>query len=186
MVRAIYEKEAATVKPVERFRARHILVATEQEAKDIEARLKKGEKFAALAKAKSLDGSKDFGGDLGYFTADEMVAEFATAIRKMKKGQTTGPVKTEFGWHIITLIDRKDGGPRPYEEVRDAIRLVLLRKAVQDTVDGLRKKAKIEMIDPGLKEMLKLARKQRDAIEARRKAAQAGKSKAKKAEPASN
>lgn len=181
MVRATYAKEAALVKPVERFRARHILVATEGEAKSIADKLKKGEKFEALAKQFSLDGSKDFGGDLGYFTADEMVAEFANTAKTMKKGQTSDPVKTEFGWHIINLIDHQDGGPRPYKEVENAIRLVLLRKAVQEKVDGLRKSAKIEMIDPGLKEMLRLARKQRDDIEARNK-----KSKAKKPKPASN
>ncbi len=179
MVRAKYEEQAALVKPVERFRAKHILVATEQEAKDIAAKLKKGEKFDDLAKKFSLDGSKDFGGDLGYFTSDEMVAEFATATKALKKGQTSGPVKTEFGWHIINLIDRQDGGPRPLKEVNAAIKLVLLRQAVQNKVDELRKQAKIEMIDPGLKEMLKKAREQRDAIEAQQK-----KSKAKK--PASN
>ena len=179
MVRKKYEEQAALVKPVERFRARHILVATEQEAKDIAAKLKKGEKFEALAKKFSIDGSKDFGGDLGYFTADEMVAEFAAATKSLKKGEVSGPVKTEFGWHIINLLDRQDGGPRPYEEVKPAIQLVLLRQAVQKKVDDLRKQSKIEMIDPGLKEMLKQARKQRDAIEAQQK-----KSKAKK--PAAN
>ena len=166
LVRASYDKQASTITPEERLRARHILLGTEQEAKDIAAKLKKGEKFADLAKAHSLDGSKDFGGDLGYFTSDEMVKEFASVANALKKGQTSGPVKTEFGWHIINLIDRKAGGPRPYEEVKGAIKLVLLRKAVQEKVDALRKKAKIEMIDPGLKEMLKAARKQRDDIEA--------------------
>lgn len=181
LVRKYYDEQAALIKPVERFRARHILVATEQEAKDVAAKLKKGEKFEVLAKSISLDGSKDFGGDLGYFTADEMVSEFATAAKALKKGETSGPVKTEFGWHIINLIDQQDGKPRPYKEVAPSIRLILLRKAVQERVDGLRKTAKIEMIDPGLKEMLRLARKQRDEIEARRK-----KANAKKPKPASN
>ncbi len=181
MIRAVYDKEASTVTPEERFRARHILVSTEQEAKDIAAKLKKGEKFADLAKAKSLDGSKDFGGDLGYFTADEMVAEFASAIKVLKKGEISKPTKSEFGWHIIQLIDRQAGGPRPFKEVKAAIKLVLLRKAVQEKVDQLRKSAKIEMIDPGLKEMLKLARKQRAEIEARN-----AKAKAQKSKPASN
>lgn len=181
LVRATYDKQASTVTPEERLRARHILLGTEKEAKDIAAKLKKGEKFAALAKAHSLDGSKDFGGDLGYFTSDEMVAEFANAAKALKKGETSGPVKTEFGWHIINLIDRKAGGPRPYEEVKGAIKLILLRKAVQKKVDGLRAKAKIEMIDPGLKELLKAARKQRDALEA-----QQAKLKAKKSKPANN
>jgi len=186
VVRAAYDKQAATVTPQERFRARHILLGTEQEAKDIAAKLKKGEKFAALAKAHSLDGSKDFGGDLGYFTGDEMVAEFAAAAKALKKGETSKPVKTEFGWHIINLIDRQAGGPRPFKEVKAAIKLVLLRKAVQEKVDDLRKTAKIEMIDPGLKEMLELARKQRAAAEAKITKAKANKAKAGKSKPASN
>jgi len=183
IVRASYDKQASSVTPEERFRARHILVATEKEAKDIAAKLKKGEKFADLAKAHSLDGSKDFGGDLGYFTSGEMVAEFASAAKALKKGETSKPVKTEFGWHIINLIDRQAGGPRPYEEVKEAIKLVLLRQAVQKKVDKLRDSAKIEMIDPGLKEMLENARKQRAAAEA--KSAEA-KAKAGKKKPASN
>lgn len=165
MVRAEYDKLAAATPPEERFRARHILVATEKEAKDVEAKLAKGEKFADLAKKVSLDGSKDFGGDLGYFTSEEMVKEFSAATKALKKGETSKPVKTEFGWHVIQLIDRQDGGPRPFEEVKGAIKLGLLRKAVQKKVDELRDKAKIEMIDPGLKELLKRARAQREALE---------------------
>ncbi len=183
MVRKVYDEQAAAVKPVERFRARHILVATEKEAKDIAARLKKGEKFEVLAKKFSLDGSKDFGGDLGYFTDDEMVAEFANATKALKKGETSGPVKTEFGWHIINLLDRQAGGPRPYEEVKPALQLVLLRKAVQAKVDELRKGSKIEILDPGLQGLLQLAREQRDAIEAQQKKAA---EQAKKAKPANN
>jgi len=181
IIRASYDKQASSVAPEERFRARHILLATEREAKDIAAKLKKGEKFADLAKAHSIDGSKDFGGDLGYFTRDEMVAEFADATKALKKGETSKPIKTEFGWHIINLIDRQAGGPRPFEEVKEAIKLVLLRQAVQKKVDELRNSAKIEMIDPGLKEMLELARKQRAAAEAKSANAKAGKKK-----PASN
>lgn len=183
IVRASYDKQAATVTPEERFRARHILVATEKDAKDIAAKLEKGEKFADLAKKYSLDGSKDFGGDLGYFTGDEMVAEFAKATKALKKGERSKPVKTEFGWHIINLIDRQAGGPRPFDEVKQSIKLVLLRQAVQKKVDELRKSAKIEMVDPGLKEMLANARKQRAAAEAKSAAAKA---KAGKKKPVSN
>lgn len=185
MVKAQYDKQAASIVPEQRFRARHILLATDKEAKDVAARLKKGEDFAALAKAHSLDGSKDHGGDLGYFTSAEMVAEFATAIKKLKKGETSNPVKTEFGWHIINLIDKKAGGPRPFKEVKNAIKLVLLRQVVQKKVDELRKSAKIEMIDPGLKELLKLARKQRDDIEKRQKALKKAQQEAQK-KPVSN
>lgn len=165
VVRAAYDEQAKTIPPVERYRARHILVGTEQEAKDVLARLKKGEDFETLAKQVSLDGSKEFGGDLGYFTASEMVDEFSAATKKLKKGETSGPVKTEYGWHIIRLIDKKTGGPRPFEEVKTPIRLVLLRQAVQKKIDELRRAAQIEMVDPDLKKLLELTRKQREEIE---------------------
>lgn len=173
VVRATYDKEAANIAPTERFRARHILVATEKEANDILARLKKGEDFAKLAKEKSLDGSKDFGGDLGYFTASEMVKEFADTVKKLKKGDISKPVKTEFGWHVIRLEDKKVGGPRPYEEVKNGIKLVLLRKAVQDKIQELRKSAKIEMVDETLKKMLAA---QKQALEKAKAAKKSGKS----------
>ena len=102
----------------ERVRARMILVATEKEAQDIEARLAKGEKFEDLAKKYSLDGSKDYGGDLGYFTAAEMVPEFSKAAFALKVGEISQPVKTDFGWHIIRLEDRKQGAAQPYDQVK--------------------------------------------------------------------
>jgi peptidyl-prolyl cis-trans isomerase C len=167
-VRRVYDEQAKTIPPVTRYRARHILVGTEQEAKSILAKLQNGENFENLAKAFSLDGSKDFGGDLGYFTAAEMVDQFAAALKKLKKGETSQPVKTEFGWHIIRLEDSKTGGPVPYEKVKVPIKLVLLRQAVQDKVKELREKAKIEMVDPDLKKMLSAARKKRKELEAAR------------------
>ncbi len=158
-VRAIYDKQAKTITGAERFRARHILVGTEKEAKEVAKQLKAGANFETLAKQISLDGSKDFGGDLGYFTAEEMVKEFSAAAKSLKPGETSGPVKTEFGWHIIRMIDRKAGGPRPFDEVKTPIKLVLLRQAVQDKVNELRKTAKIEMVDPDLKRLLSLTKK---------------------------
>ena len=76
------------------------------------ARLNKGEKFEDLAKQYSLDGSKDYGGDLGYFSAGEMVSEFSKAAFALKPGELSKPVKTDYGWHIIKLEDRKDGRRR--------------------------------------------------------------------------
>jgi peptidyl-prolyl cis-trans isomerase C len=164
-MKAAYEEQAAKVSKEERVRARHILVATEQEAKDIAARLAKGEKFEDLAKQYSLDGSKDYGGDLGYFTAAEMVPEFSKTAFALKAGEVSEPVKTEFGWHIIKLEDRRTGGAQPYEDVKSAIRLVLLRKAVQDQVIELRKTAVIEVFDPDLKKLQEEAEKVRDQID---------------------
>lgn len=150
-IKAAYDAEAAKVAQTERIRARHILVATEKEAKDILARLEKGEDFAGLAKQYSLDGSKDYGGDLGYFTAPEMVAEFSAAAFALKAGEITQPVKTDFGWHIIKLEDRKMGAAQPYDQVKSAIRNVLLRKKVQETMEGIRAASKVEIVDDDLK-----------------------------------
>ena len=150
-IKAAYDAEAAKVAQTERIRARHILVGSEKEAKDIIDRLSKAEKFEELAKKYSLDGSKDYGGDLGYFTAPEMVAEFSKAAFALKAGETSKPVKTDFGWHVIRLEDRKMGAAQPYDQVKSAIRNVLLRKKVQETMDGLRASSKIEIIDEDLK-----------------------------------
>ena len=153
-VKAMYDQEASKVTQTERVRARHILVGTEQEAKDVLARIDKGEKFEDVAKAVSLDGSKEFGGDLGYFTAPEMVAEFSKAAFALKNGEVSGPVKTDFGWHIIKLEDRKAGGAQPFDQVKGAIRNLLLRKKVQETAAALAKDAKIEILDEDLKKYM--------------------------------
>ena len=83
--------------------------------------MNKGEKFEDLAKQYSLDGSKEYGGDLGYFTAPEMVPEFSKAAFALKPGELSAPVKTDFGWHIIRLEDRKMGAAQPYDQVKTAI-----------------------------------------------------------------
>ena len=106
---------------------------SEKEAKDIEAMLAKGEKFEDLAKKYSLDGSKDYGGDLGYFTSAEMVPEFSNAVFALKVGETSQPVKTDFGWHIIRLEDKKQGAAQPFDQVKQAIRNVLLRQKMIST-----------------------------------------------------
>lgn len=171
-VKKAYEEQAAKVSTEERIRARHILVATEQEAKDISGRLAKGEKFEELAKQYSLDGSKDYGGDLGFFTAGEMVPEFSKTAFALKVGEVSPPVKTEFGWHVIKLEDRRTGA-QPYDSVKDPIRLVLLRKAVQDKLLDLRKTAAIEVFDPDLKRIQEEAEKLRDKIDQKREGGQA-------------
>lgn len=150
VIKAEYDKQKEKVPVVPRARARHILVGTEAEAKDIADRLGKGSNFEELAKKYSTDGSKDFGGDLGYFTEAEMVPAFSKAVFALKKGEVSGPVKTDYGWHIIKLEDVQEGGAQPYERVRKAIRLVLLRKAVQDKVRSLRETGKIDILDPDL------------------------------------
>ncbi|MCB1380848.1 MAG: peptidylprolyl isomerase [Alphaproteobacteria bacterium] len=158
-IRAVYDEEAAKLVQTERVRARHILVGSEKEASDILARLNKGENFADLAKQYSLDGSKDYGGDLGYFTAPEMVPEFSKAAFSLKAGEVSKPVKTDFGWHIIKLEDRKMGVAQPYDQVKSAIRNVLLRKKVQDTMEKIRGASKVEIVDEDLKKYAEEAAK---------------------------
>jgi peptidyl-prolyl cis-trans isomerase C len=161
-VKKAYEEEAAKVKDTERVRARHILVATEKEAKDVLAKLKAGEKFEDLAKKVSTDGSKEFGGDLGYFTAPEMVAEFSKAAFALKAGEISEPVKTDYGWHVIKVEDRKMGAAQPYDQVKNAIRNILTRKKVQEKVIELQKAAKIEIRDEDLRKYMAEQAKRRE------------------------
>ncbi len=158
-IRKVYDEEAAKLQQTERARARMILVATEKEAQDILALLAKGQKFEDLAKQYSLDGSKDYGGDLGYFTAAEMVPEFSKAAFALKVGETSQPVKTDFGWHIIRLEDLKQGGAQPYDQVKAAIRNVLLRQKVGEVMQKIRAGSKVEVLDEDLKKYAEEAAK---------------------------
>ena len=164
-IRKVYDDEAVKLQQTERVRARHILVGTEQEAKDILGRLAKGEKFEDLAKQFSLDGSKDYGGDLGYFTQAEMVPEFSKATFTLKVGETSQPIKTDFGWHIIRLEDKKQGAAQPFDQVKSAIRNVLLRRKVGETMEAIRKTAKVEILDEDLKKYAEEASKAAKAFQ---------------------
>lgn len=123
--------------------ARHILVDDEAKAKEISKKAKAGEDFAKLAKENSKDSAED-GGDLGYFTKDQMVPEFAEAAFKLEKGQVSDPVKTQFGWHVIKLEDKRQKPVPAYEQVEDQVEQYLVRKAQADLVTKLRADAKIE------------------------------------------
>lgn len=164
-MKAAYDEEAAKLQQTERVRARHILVGTEKEAQDILGRLSKGEKFEDLAKQFSLDGSKDYGGDLGYFTQPEMVPEFSKATFALKTGETSNPVKTDFGWHIIRLEDRKQGAAQPFDQVKSAIRNVLLRKKVGEAMAVIRSASKVEIVDEDLKKYAEDAAKAAKAFQ---------------------
>lgn len=127
--------------------ARHILVESEDEAKGISADLKKGGDFAAIAKEKSKDpGSKDTGGDLGFFTKDQMVPEFAEAAFKLDKGQISDPVKSQFGWHVIRVDDKRAKQPPAFEQVKEQIENYVQRKAQAELIQKLRADAKIEKV----------------------------------------
>lgn len=140
-----YDEQIGQVKPVEEVRARHILVEGEEDAKKIATRLKGGEDFAKIAKEVSKDpGSGAEGGDLGFFTKDRMVPEFAEAAFAMKPGEVSQPVKSQFGWHVIKLEERRQKPLPTFDQVKDRIAQALAAKAQTDYLQGLRASAKIE------------------------------------------
>jgi peptidyl-prolyl cis-trans isomerase C len=129
------------------FSARHILVKTEAEAKDIIAQLGKGGDFSKIAKDKSLDtGSKDKGGDLGWFSPATMVKPFSDAVAGLQKGAVTPtPVQTQFGWHVIKLVDTRAAQPLSYDKVKDGLQKNLQQRNLEKLMSDLRAKAKIEV-----------------------------------------
>jgi peptidyl-prolyl cis-trans isomerase C len=143
-VKAEYDKLAKGADGKE-YRARHILVESEGEAKSIIDQLKKGAKFEELAKKSKDTGSAANGGDLDWNGPDTFVKPFSEAMVKLQKGQTTEvPVKTDFGWHVIRLDDVRDQAPPPIEQVGPQIRQELERRRIQTMQAELRKKARVE------------------------------------------
>ncbi len=142
-----YDEAVKSMSGQEEVRARHILVEGEDEAKAIIEQLKGGADFATLAKEKSKDPGAAEGGDLGYFTKDQMVPEFADVAFKMYPGQLSNPVKTQFGWHVIKVEDKRIKQPPEFEKVKDQIEAYLARKAQSDFIAKLRQSAKVERLD---------------------------------------
>lgn len=131
------------------YKARHILVATEAEAKDIIAKLKKDSAvFERMAMEKSLDtGSKLKGGDLGWFDLSRMVPEFGAAVAKLDKGKfTEEPVKTQFGYHVILLEDSKPIEAPPFDEVKSKLAQNMQEQNLKKWLDDIKAKAKIEIV----------------------------------------
>ncbi|HXF86798.1 MAG TPA: peptidylprolyl isomerase [Xanthobacteraceae bacterium] len=144
----------------EEVRARHILIRVtdpkdekasreaENKIKALIERLKKGEDFAALANEFTEDPSgKQNGGDLDYFTKDQMVPEFSAAAFRLEKGQISEPVRTQFGWHVLKVEDKRIRQPPQYEQVKDQLRNIVVRKAQAELIGKLRADAKIERTD---------------------------------------
>ncbi len=129
------------------YNARHILVKTEAEANDILAQIKKGSDFAKLAKEKTMDpGSKEKGGDLGWFSPAGMVKPFSDAVTTLKKGDVTpAPVQTQFGWHIIKMIDTRATQAPTYEKVKESLERTLQQRKLEKMMLDLKSKAKIEV-----------------------------------------
>jgi len=147
-IKAEYEKMVSGPGGTE-YKARHILVKTEGEAKTVIEKLKKGEKFEELAKTYSTGPSKTKGGDLGWFSPNQMVPPFSAAVVALKKGEyTTTPVKTQFGWHVILLEDSRKKTPPAFESVKARIRSSLQMQEIQKHIEELRKNATIVMAEP--------------------------------------
>jgi peptidyl-prolyl cis-trans isomerase C len=148
MLKAEYDKIKAQATGTE-YKARHILVEQEGEAKDIIARLKKNPKtFEALAREKSMDrGSKRSGGDLGWFDPRGMVPEFGAAVTQLAKGKfTEEPVKSQFGYHVILLEDSRAQQVQPLEQVKSALSQQLQQQNLKKLFDEMKAKAKIEIV----------------------------------------
>jgi peptidyl-prolyl cis-trans isomerase C len=143
----VYDDAVKQMGNEQEVHARHILVPTEDEAKAIEAELKKGADFATLAKEKSKDPGAAEGGDLGYFTKDQMVPEFADVAFKLDKGQISDPVKTQFGWHIIKVEDKRTKPTPTFDEVKPQLESYVAHRAQADLVAKLRSAANIQRLD---------------------------------------
>jgi peptidyl-prolyl cis-trans isomerase C len=146
--RKLYDDTVKSITPESEVRARHILVETEDEAKVAHGRVKGGEDFAKVAGELSKDpGSKDDGGDLGFFAKDRMVEPFAKAAFKLDAGQLSDPVKTQFGWHVIKVEEKRTKPVPAFEEMKEQVEAYLGRKAQQDLILSLRQNAKVERLD---------------------------------------
>lgn len=146
-MKKVYEDASKQIAGEQEVHARHILVETEDEAKAIEDELKKGADFAELAKKKSKDPGASDGGDLGFFTKDQMVPEFSKVAFSLEPGKISDPVKSQFGWHIIKVEEKRNRKPPDFEQVKAQIETYVTRKAQADYVAKLRETAKVERMD---------------------------------------
>jgi len=160
-VKARYDKEVAALPKQEEVHARHILVKTEDEAKEVIKQLDAGKNFADLAKEKSTDPNKADGGDLGYFTKGRMVKEFEEAAFALEKGTyTKTPVKTDFGYHVILVEDKRDAAPPAFDQVKDQVRQLVMRDKYLALLAAAKEKSKVDITDEALRKGYEDANKQ--------------------------
>jgi peptidyl-prolyl cis-trans isomerase C len=146
-MKQVYEDASKQIAGEQEVHARHILVETEDEAKAVKAELDKGADFAELAKKKSKDPGASDGGDLGFFTKEQMVPEFSAVAFALEPGKISDPVKSQFGWHIIKVEEKRNRKPPEFDQVKGQIETYVTRKAQADYVGKLREAAKIERMD---------------------------------------
>ncbi|KIC10304.1 peptidylprolyl isomerase [Leisingera sp. ANG-M1] len=162
-LRAAYDEKYSSGDGGDEFHAAHILVDSEEDALDVKKELDAGADFATLAKEKSTGPSGPNGGDLGWFTTGRMVPEFEQAVLKLQSGEVSGPVQTQFGWHVILLHERRKTEAPEFDEVRAQLADELRQKAVEDRVNELTAAAEIEQseiedLDPAILKDLSLVR----------------------------
>src|SRR4051794_4394726 len=146
-MKKVYEEAAKQISGEQEVHARHILVETEDQAKKVAEDLKKGADFAELAKKESKDPGASDGGDLGFFTRDQMVPEFSAVAFALEPGKISDPVKTQFGWHVIKVEEKRTRKAPDFEQVKPQIEAYVVRKAQADYVSKLRAAAKVERMD---------------------------------------
>lgn len=144
-IEAEYKKYTESQANVEEYKAAHILVKTEEEAKNIKKKLDGGADFVALAKEYSMDNNKENGGELDFFMKGQMVPPFEQAVEKLKIGEISNPVKTDFGYHIIKLLDKRKVKVQSLDEMREKIEDDLAGKYIQEYIRKLEKDNKIEI-----------------------------------------
>ncbi len=153
-IAAEYDKQKAKASGEEELKASHILLNSREKADEVAAKLKAKGDFATLAKEYSSDkGTSVAGGDLGYFTRETMVKEFADAAFALKLGEISAPVKTDFGWHIIKLVERRAQKFQSLEQARPDIEKKLRTRALHSYIDGLIDSADVEYFDKSGKQL---------------------------------
>ena len=146
-MKKVYDEAAKQIEGEQEVHARHILVENEDEAKAIAAELKKGADFPELAKKKSKDPGASDGGDLGFFTKDQMVPEFSAVAFSLEPGKISDPVKSQFGWHIIKVEEKRNRKAPDFDQVKSQIETYVARRAQAEYVAKLRETAKVERMD---------------------------------------
>ncbi|MBO7483664.1 MAG: peptidyl-prolyl cis-trans isomerase [Alphaproteobacteria bacterium] len=148
-IRSVYEEEIKNFRPEEEIHARHILVPTEKQARDILIQLKAGADFGLLADQKSIDKNAPQG-DLGYFTKEMMIPEFSDAVFAMKKGQLSGPIQTVYGWHIVQVEDRRLTQAPALEQVKEQMQQLAMERKVPEIIAAERTRQGVRVIVPTL------------------------------------
>jgi len=143
----LYVEKVQSFQPKDEIRARHILLGTEEQARNVLIQLQAGADFASLANQKSLDKNAP-DGELGYFTKEMMIPEFAEAVFKMQKGELSEPVQTAFGWHIIQVLDRRQTEPPSFESQKDQLRQGAMERKLPQILSQERIRRNVQILRP--------------------------------------